>query len=379
MNTEDAKGNRIGLRRLFEAPGCSLSNREEVAVDLIVSEHFHVRIYLGLRPEHGIQIVSGAPKYLIPGSPMALSEFTIASDATTTQHSGKFYLEIAVSRPAESTNPDIEPGKVREELLRQAQSSAPEFSNIIDLIAGIIGLRFHRQFILEPLDENTFAWEGETPSRNFTGPIYEILQDLKLTDYGIARLEAYRGVLQNLAEEPRRKLGLVFHWLLRAWRERDPVYRFVAFFLPLEAVLSIVKIARDSEQKEQIECIRRLIRAQKREDGADLISLINKGFERLSPTLDDKFAALAEAAQLPGWQGDVEAFRRFKRFRNALVHRGDISVQHRLTVGADEVRTLEDLVERYVNHVIFRDDQVYQSRWRPQMNQDPEEDPGTPE
>lgn len=373
MDLAPTSGNRIGLRRLFEAPGCSLASRDEVAVNLTVSEYFDVRIYLGPKPEHGIQIVSGGSKYLIPGAPMSLMKVTITTDVTTTEHSGKFFLEIAVSRAAEPVSSGAGADTIRAGLLKQAQDNESEFRNIIDLVAGIIGLRLHRQFVLEPLDENTFVWEGETRSRNFAGPHSVALDTLKLTDHGLAQLESYGHFLRNLTEEPRRKLGLVFHWLLRAWRERDPVYKFVAFFLPLEAVLSSIKLAPDVTQKEQANLIRRLIREQRRPDGENLISLINKGLERLSPTLDDRFVALAQSAQLPGWQGDIEAFRMFKRYRNALVHKGDISVQHRLSVGTAEVRTLEDLVERYVNYYIFSDTDVYRSRWRSQAKQVAEE------
>ena len=48
-----------------------------------------------------------------------------------------------------------------------------------------------------------------------------------------------------------------------------------------------------------------------------------------------------------------------------LVHGSDTNVKHKLTIGKEEVRTLQDLVERYVNYCLFRDNNVYRSRWRP--------------
>src|SRR5207253_1520661 len=77
------------------------------------------------------------------------------------------------------------------------------------------------------------------------------------------------------------------------------------------------------------------------------------------------FAHLAKEAALPGWEGDVEAFRRYNRMRNALVHRGDPDVRLHVNVGEDELHSLEDLVERYISRMLFGDAMVYSSRWRP--------------
>ena len=361
--------NRIGLRRLFDAKGCSLTVHEEIVVDLTVSESFQARIYLGPKPEHGIQVVSGIPRYMVPGEPFNISNFEFNADATKSSYAGRFFLEISASCAAEPIDSAVGSEDIRSKLLKQAEAKKPELQNIIDLVAGIVGLRFHRQFVLVPLDENIFAWEGEIPVRAFVSPSWEILETIGLTEAGVAHLEGHRAALQNLPDTLRRKLGLIFHWLLRAWREVDHVYKFVALFLPLEAVLSSGGKKRDSQQKEQVDAIRRILRDNAGEQAESLVMLFNRAYERLSPTLDDRFIDLARNAQMPGWEGDIEAFRHFKRLRNALVHRGDKEVQHRLTVGQEEVRTLSDLVERYVNYAIFGDSQVYESRSRPKAQE----------
>jgi hypothetical protein len=79
--------------------------------------------------------------------------------------------------------------------------------------------------------------------------------------------------------------------------------------------------------------------------------------------LGRRFEALASHWRIPGWRSDIEAFLRFKRMRDFLLHRGDTEISHRLTLG-DEVRSLSDLVERYVSLAIFGHAQVYESRWR---------------
>jgi hypothetical protein len=363
----EAITNRIGLRRLFDAKGCSLSGRDDLAVNWTISELYAARIYLGPKPEHGIQVVSGSPKYIVPGEGMSAVTFEYQADASKSSYPGRFFLEISVSCSAEPVSYSSGSEEARAELLQQAEARRSEFQNVIDLVAGLVGLRFHRQFVLEELDENAFALEGEYPLRNFFGPSWELLESLSLNENGIAQLEGYAVVVADLSEKIRKKLGLIFHWLLRAWRERDHVYKFVALFLPLEAVLGTVNIPPNDEQNKQASSIRQIILEQGGDNQRVLLDLFDKAFQRLSPTLDERFVYLAQSAQLPGWEGDVEAFRKFKRLRNALVHRGDKDVQHQLSVGEEEIRTLTDLVERYVNFVIFRDAQVYESRWRPQV------------
>jgi hypothetical protein len=358
--------NRIGLRRLFDPKGCSLQSREELSIDLLISERYEARIYLGPKPTHGVQVVTNHPKYLIPGPLVPMGIHEIHMDASKSSHPCKFFLEISVSCLVELTPQDSEVSSAKEQLLQQAEKRASEFQIVIDLIAGIIGLRFHRQFVLEPLDENVFAWVGDNPFTTFAGPSCELLENIALTELGAAEMESFRDRLSRLPKEPREKIGLIFHWLLRAWREHDPVYKFMALFLPLEGLLNLVAVDL-APQKEQNRLIRDIIKTYAGDKKTELLELLDLAMSRLNPTLDERFVLLASEAKLPGWEGDIEAFRRFKRFRNALVHRGDKNIQERLTIGEEDVRTLSDLVERYVNYVLFRDQNVYVSRFRPDI------------
>ncbi len=73
----------------------------------------------------------------------------------------------------------------------------------------------------------------------------------------------------------------------------------------------------------------------------------------------------AEDAKMPGWENDIQAFKKFNRIRNSLIHRGDPKVKIHVSVGAEETQALEDLTERYVNYYLFQDTAVYQSRFLP--------------
>jgi len=251
-------------------------------------------------------------------------------------------------------------------LIKQAESRREELKGVICLVAGIVGLRFQRQFVLEPYNENALAWKTDTPAQGIGSPVLETLEHIRINENGIKHLEALKQPFASLSVDMLAKYSLVFHWLLRAWHERDHLHTFLALFIPLEALLTIVTESKMSAEEEcWAKAIRKIIKEHGGTEVTALLAFLNRLVTRTGPTLDDRFVDVAESAKLPGWQADIDAFRKFKRMRNMLVHGSDTNVQQILTVEEDEVRTLQDLVERYVNYCLFRDNNVYRSRWRP--------------
>ncbi|OHB60252.1 MAG: hypothetical protein A2167_02130 [Planctomycetes bacterium RBG_13_46_10] len=367
--TNGNEKNRIGYRYLFDSKGCSLSSREEAKINLIVSEKYDVQIYFGPKPQHGIQSESNCSKYFIPGEPASFGTVEFKKNADQSSKYGPFFLEIVVSTEANEIVSDN--GAIRDLLLKQSEGRRGEFKNIINLVAGIIGLRFHRQFILELIGENVLAWEGEVPAFEYAGTALEILERLPLNDNGIKHLEVIGKKLKTLPYEDMQEYSLIFHWLLRAWHERDILYNFIDLFIPLECVLNMLSNAKISiEDKHKAKTIRASIRKHTGENSKDLLHFFNKLFERLRPTLEEAFIELAQTAKFPGWENDIEAFRNFKRMRNDLFHGRSKDVQHKLSISnKKESREFSDLVERYVNYFFFKDNKVYRSRWRPEIRE----------
>ncbi|MCX5632318.1 MAG: hypothetical protein NTW93_01360 [Phycisphaerae bacterium] len=361
MTDDSNKNNRIGYRYLFDSKGCSLSGREEATISLVVSEKYNVQVYFGPKPQYGIQSVSNYSKYFIPGKPASFGKVEFNKEPNQSSQHGPFFLEIVVSLESNTKASGNEPIRV------QAESKKDEFKNIINLIAGIIGIRFHRQFVLELINENVLTWEGEVSSFGYAGPALEILEPQPLNDNGIKYLENIGKKLKTLSHEDAQKYSLIFHWLLRAWHERDILYKFIDLFIPLECVLNMLSDSKISiEDNHKAKSIRTSIQKHTGDNSKDLLHFFNKLFERLRPTLDETFIELAHTAKFPGWESDIEAFRKFKRMRNILLHGADKEIQQNVTVGEKEVRTLSDLVERYVNYFFFKDNNVYRSRWRPE-------------
>jgi hypothetical protein len=365
--TDDNTIKRIGYRILYDAKGCSFSDHNEYQANFNVAGKYDVQIYFGPKPKHGIQIVSDYSKYYVPGSEARFgkTEFMIEADGST--GCGPFFFETVVSV---QTDEQSSIANTQDDLLRHAESRREEFRDVIYLVAGIVGLRFQRQFVLEPFNDNALAWMDDTLSQGVRTPVLENLELISINENGIKHLEALKQSFASLTVDVLAKHSLIFHWLLRAWHERDHLHTFIALFVPLEALLTTFTESKMSaEEKRLAKSIRMLIKKHAGSNAEDLLSFVNRLVDRTGPTLDDRFVDVATFAKLPGWEADIEAFKKFKRMRNMLLHGSDTNVEQKLTVGEEEVRTLQDLVERYVNYCLFRDNNVYQSRWRPQIRE----------
>lgn len=364
--TNDKEKNRIGYRYLFDSKGCSLSNHDEITINLIVSEKYKVQIYFGTKPQYGIQLVSGNAKYYIPGTNVPLGKVEFRNDSCESSKFGPFFFEIVVSAEADVEISDE--STTHNQLLKKAEKRRDEFKSVIHLVAGIVGLRFHRQFVLELINENALAWKGKVHAKGFAGPALELLERLSLNDNGINQIKAFEKPLESLPIDELQKYSLIFHWLLRAWTERDNLYSFVALFIPLECVLSMLSDSKMStEDKSYAKSLRMLVKKHAGNQSEELRSFLDRLVQNLNPTLNERFADLAKVAHMQGWEKDIEAFKKFNRMRNILLHGADKDVKQRLVIGEEEIRTLSDLVERYVNYFLFKDDKVYRSQRRPKI------------
>ena len=364
---DDNNIKRIGYRILYDAKGCSFSDREEFQTSFNVAGKYDAQIYFGPKPKHGIVIVSDYSKYHVPGSEARFGKTEFVSETDGSAGCGPFFFEIVVSI---QTDEQSLTANTRDDLLRHAEFRREEFKSVIYLVAGIVGLRFQRQFVLEPYNENALVWMGDTPRKGVRSPVIENLELISVNQNGIKQLEALKQSFASLSVDVLSKRSLIFHWLLRAWHERDHLHTFIALFVPLEALLTTFTDSKMSDkEKRWAKSIRMLIRKHADSNAEDLLSFFSRIVDRTGPTLDERFVDVATYAKLPGWEADIEAFKKYKRMRNMLVHGSDINVEQKITIGEEEVRTLQDLVERYVNFCFFRDNNVYRSRWRPSIGE----------
>ena len=151
-------------------------------------------------------------------------------------------------------------------------------------------------------------------------------------------------------------------WLVRAWRERDPVFQFLSLFIPLEVCLTGFKP--DAELGTCISLIRSRMEGLNPDDEARLNTFLARVSSNLRPSITGRFETMAASAKLPGWESDIKAFKRFNRIRNELIHQGKKAVKLHITVDDNTKFALKDLVERYVSKCLFGDTWIYPDRWR---------------
>jgi len=351
-----------------------LAGREELSITFRLND-LEIWVYLGPKPKLGIT-VSQSGKYIVPGeaSLMVVSEYK--KDATESSYPRHFFTEIICINQVEVPDDVSESFQAKEprahdKLLALAEQRAVPLRAATDLIAGTIGLRFHRQFVIEVINENFFALRSDTDyAYNYASSSVELLEDIRLNSNGIEMMPALLEAVGKAAPEAIEFGASAMAWLLRSWVERDHVSKFMSLFIPIEIILRGYGESSDNVEEKQhtTASIQNLLVKHGGDERSNLIAFFNQAIAHQRPSLASRFEIMAKQAQIDGWQADIAAFRRFNSIRNKLLHRGDRQVRLSISVGEEfeqETRELEDLAERYVSWRLFRDASVYKSQWRP--------------
>ena len=154
----------IGIRRLYDALGCSLDSSQEIRVSASLSDGKQANLYIGPNPPLGcLALISD--KYGIPGRKTTILH-------TDRDYVSDCYLEISITfeyEAEESVSHGLRDGDqaAKETLLKIANESSQLYEKFIDAISGIIGLKIHRQFVLKPLIDNAFISSGPATSPQF--------------------------------------------------------------------------------------------------------------------------------------------------------------------------------------------------------------------
>lgn len=353
---------RVGLRRLYDCLGCGIKDVQEVQHSFPITKDGEVSFYLGPKPPMGIVALEPSDQYYVPGKQAKMLQ-------TIPDYKSDCFLDIAVSF-AVSVDEHVSVGLAKQEekaksfLLTKVEKNNREFAKVLDTVCGLVGLRFHRQFILKPLIENSFIATGPVPVSRIESGVVEMLEPLLLNEFGLASLKSDLNSLGKLDDQGWNKRSRVFQWLLRAWRERDHVAKFLYLFIPLECILGGSSDEIGEEAKRNISSLRNLVANSEENAKKELLPFLDRVESKFAPTLCSRFEALALEKKIDGWEADIKAFKKFNRTRNLLLHAGKAEVQSHLDID-EETRTLEDLVERYVAVYVFGDPSVYASKWRP--------------
>lgn len=355
----------LGIRRLYDSVDCKLHKEPELAISQPHGQGGRLLVYMGPRPRFGIWIDSHN-KYIThfgDSEPIVAKHFP---DAAESGYPRTFFTEIAVFAPATISDEQIEAldrddRAARDRLLVRSDALRPTLSAKIDLIAGAIGVRIHRQFVMEPVSEEAVV-VSEKWFVNHSTEWREVLEPVVMSPTGEQVLRDLVTSMDTVADEHIVDAGLLLSWLGRAWNERDVLNKFMALFIPLEKVLQGASADRDPIFEERAQAIRDILTAAPQ--SAELSATFNSLVALRRPSLVDRFVSMARHYSLSTCDSDIEAFRKFNRVRNAILHRAHSTPEMMVMVGNGEIQTFEDLVERYVSCVVFGDANVYQSRYR---------------
>jgi hypothetical protein len=362
---------RIGYRKLFEAVDCELKIQSTFPQGFMISENkIWFAINFGENLMFGKGIGKGS-KYITiqDGTPKLFSEFTEYTPFSNMPNG--IYTEIFSFEefPVEDSDLDeLEKNnvQVRDKYLKIAEDNRDKYKKMIDFVSGLIGLKFHRQFVVEPIIENPIV---QMPNGKYFHHIYgtaaELLERITLKEPGIKRLHELLEVVSK-ANKNIEKYSLIFYWLLRAWTERESVAKFLDLFLPLEITAKTFSPQTNSNKDELISLVEQKI---ENEESKRLIVELLRNSGEPKPGLVDNFIKMAKTYSMNSWENDIRAFKRFNNMRNRLLHGGDkriveiINLKNENETNENIVR-LEDIVERYVSKFIFGDEDIYPSRWR---------------
>jgi len=361
---------KVGYRRLYDSMGCSIVNSQTLHLVFPLGQHHHVEIYMGAKPKFGIHIEKDHDDYLIPGSQARFGQYSYHGDATESSYPRSFFTEITCLRELEvpadlSETFHRNDPQANNELLQLVAKDEDEYRVVADLISGIIGLRFHPQFVMKLLNENFIALRETDHAITLTSSPIQRLEELKLSESGFEQISQLLPAIGTADEELTQSSGKILGWLLRAWIERDAISKFNSLFIPLEMVLEDTSGKIPEEHILQIEKIQELITTHAGEDKEQLKTFLEILAKRQQPSLSivDRFTNFAKEANMPGWENDVAVFKKFYRIRNGLIHHGNTNIKLHIPIG-EEIRALEDLSERYVNYALFGDTAVYQSEFQ---------------
>ncbi|MEQ1764550.1 MAG: hypothetical protein ABL984_15580 [Pyrinomonadaceae bacterium] len=363
----------VGYRRLYEALGCKFSSDQAIQHPFSFQDGYGGLIYFGPTPNLGVFTHESTERFLLPGEQNNLGKIEFRNDVNQTKFAGLSFFEVIVTRVHKISKKKYESAlngssEVRDELLDLCESDRKTFMNLHSMIAGAIGLKIHRQFVMNLLNENQVLIVGDKPFFRFHTKTFENLDAIKINLAGIKRIEELVEIFDKVPQDAFEDAGEVLRWLHRAWSEMDPISKFIACFIPIECILAPVSIPMPPDERSALKKIGKLISKAESTEREELRRVFTKYRQPRFPSLEERFEKFAREVNYKSVEEDINAFRRFNKIRNDLHHRGDASANIVIDLDSSTVHSLEDIMERYVNYAIFADRRIYRSTWRPRFN-----------
>ena len=326
----------IGLKRLYRPEGITHLEGEPFDLSERLSDGKTLRIYFGASPPFGRMVFNRLPAFSFVGDTVSAPEFQDTPD--------ELLFEVSVSWVVSATMEEVTKAYANDFSLLIARVDAEKdtATNALDAFCGGAGLALQMQLVVNPIVESKFAIAVGGIQQQFTSSSSLVLHRFPLPNSAESRL---RLIARRMGKLPDLKaVGSAMHWLLKVWQEKNDIARFMYMFIPLEALLPKAKPPHDLDKS--FDELIYLIKAGDPEKRKRLTALVESG-RRSVVSVADRFSVLAAKHAGPGWEEDIELFKRFNRIRNELLHRGIKDVFESAEI-KEEARRLAALVEKYI-------------------------------
>jgi hypothetical protein len=242
------------------------------------------------------------------------------------------------------------------ELFKEFRDHEYNLRKAIDYCAGMLGLRVHPELVAIPIfevdhcylfiNDNNYFFEGGIVV-NFKGTV-------KINHTGAGTILHSTGNIQLNSTDPLAKSTECLTWLLRGWSVDDYVLRFLTFFTALECILPGFTSIESKAFHKMRNKIVDLIKQSTLSPDLDEKEFDNFLFKNPpSPPLTSRFDKMAEESSLPDSEKDKTDFKKYCIIRNALLHRGDRTLDKHPHIDNEILKQFEQLVQKYVRYILY--------------------------
>ncbi len=353
---------QVGVRRLYLAPCCTLSNDAPLLAEHAIGD-VTVRVEISTTPRFGVTFLEGLQLPFITDRPVPI-KINLGMKSSDTPFSGYSFTEVLCTRAIVIDDNMYDALKSNAHhavtsVIEQAQKAETAFEAIADVIVGMIGLRLHLQLVKFRVAQELVACEGnKCVARRVSAHSMEVLNHVQPDGRAGRVLNQLLSDFATKDSDAQADARDIMYWLTRAWTDRSAPGQLVELFMVLELLLD--GIGREAAAPSPAAAMLRAFIEQSNPDNkADLISAISTLDGNRGPSLSQRFETLVSEAH--GSDSDTLAFKKFNKMRNDLVHRAKHGTSTVMNAGDGSIADLEDIVERYVSYRLWSDMNVYPS------------------
>lgn len=266
------------------------------------------------------------------------------------------YAEIIASKLIAVDDKLYEEVKARdkiavEKISKFLNKDIKKFGYALDFAAGFIGLKLDAGLVSSLIAEQSYIYYPESTRYNFsTATTINVIASITFDTANEIMKDWGKSASKKLLKQWE-QVAKPFGWMLRGWGAEDKVLKFVSFFTAIEMVIPALPNSNENAWVTTRSKINNIIQVCADHNTDEMIKFLEK--LNAPNSILDRFCDWAKNQDLPGWENDIIAFKRFSQMRNGLLHRGNDAIEFKVTINNKDVMALEDIAKRYVFSAAF--------------------------